>query len=183
MVKPIVPIPYLPDLLKTIVARVNAEFAARAAKEDPPGTPIELFFDYGLVSQVTRSVHANPDNFPLLWLVFNFDENITGNPAEFLNTSIQLLIMTPTENTYSMDQRDTINFKPILFPIYQELLRQIRSAVEFGKPSETDLKHTRTIRPYWGGGDLGGTDTDNLFKKYVDAVHIRNLNLRVKREC
>lgn len=176
MVKPIVPIPYLPDILKTIVQRVNVELA----KLD---TPIILYFDYGLVSQVSRSVAENPNNFPLLWLVFNFDENVGYNPGEFLNTTVQLVIMNKTDNTWTSQERDNNNFHPILFPIYQELVNQIRKAVEFGKPSESATAHKRTNRPYWGGGDVNGADTENLFKQFVDAVHIRDLNLKISKQC
>lgn len=175
MVKPIVPIPYLPDLLKVIVAKVNQAFVDRSVD-------IEAFFDYGLVSQVTRSVVKNPDNFPLIWLAYNLAEDVEGNPAESFSTKVSIYIMAKTDNKFTMAERDA-NFKDILLPIYQELLRQIGNSVVFGKPSLTDLKHTRIMRPYWGGGDANGVDTDNLFKKKVDAVHIQSLRLKVKQEC
>ena len=56
--------PFLPDIIKDIVARVDASFSARATD------PFDVFFDKGLLQQVIKSVNKADENFPLVWLVY-----------------------------------------------------------------------------------------------------------------
>lgn len=45
------------------------------------------------------------------------------------------------------------------------------------------FKYGRTLLPYWGMGDVGGPDVNNLFKnKFIDAISIDITGLKIKKE-
>lgn len=170
----VIPSPYLPDIMKGIVARVDAAFSTRATD------PFNVFFDKGIHSQVSRSVYANPSNFPLVWLVMNFIEKRGTNPTIWGEISCNLTIAMPTDNKFTQQQRDDISFLPRLIPIYDVLMQEVARErwFSFGGPGK--VEHFRLIRPYWGGGDINGVDGKNLFQKQIDAITISGLKLPIK---
>jgi hypothetical protein len=172
-------IPYLPVLFQEIVSNVDAALFSR------PIDPFHVYFDYGIYTHVTEKiVAADQTTYPIVWLMMNFDEEIGRLPdSHYEAPALQLVIAMPTEKNWTMQERESNTFNPRLFPIYEELIKQISRTSRFGMPSIQKLAHRRTIRPYWGGGDANGPGAENLFKNYVDAIHIRNLRLTVKRKC
>lgn len=171
-------LPYLPALLKEVVQRTSAVLSDAGQT-----TPFEVSFAYGLTSQVWKELADDVHTLPMVWLVMGFDENIGRNPGDFYETPVQLLIMSETEPEWTMAQRETQTLNRYLFPIYHELLKQISTTKAFGMPGREKMTHTRTIRPYWGGGEPNSPNKENLFKKFVDAIEIRNLQLKVRRRC
>jgi hypothetical protein len=170
--------PYFPDLMRSVVDRVSEKF------ENLDEDPFLVLFDYGIMSQVGRDRMKRDDkDSPFIWLVMNFDEDMGKTGQGYEIPDVNILICANTDNTWSMEERDENNFKPILLPIYEELMLQIRREKKFGMPGEAKTRHKRIIRPYWGGGDVNGADTGNLFKQKVDAIQIRNLKLTVSRSC
>jgi hypothetical protein len=172
-------LPYLPDLLKEVVDKVNLELAKN---QDIDFT---VDFNHGLESQVWNDVSRQErlKNNPLIWLVMNYQEEIGKPLFAYEAPNIQLQIMTPTEPNWTQEQRDEKTFKPVLFPIYDELMRQIGKSKAFGMPNEIQLSHRRMLKPYWGGSTAGGALATNQFNFYVDAILIYNLRLKVSKYC
>jgi hypothetical protein len=113
----------------------------------------------------------------------DFDEAIGESPADYARLpGVQFIIAVPTEIEYTMAERRDKNFLPFLYPIYAEFIKQLAVAPELGMPGELLLKHTKTDRPYWGGGDQIGNGTANLFNDFIDAIQIRNLKLNIKQK-
>lgn len=168
--------PFLPDIMEGVVSRVSAAFQAR------PSDPFEVFFDKGIYSQVSRNVYENPDNFPLVWLVYPYitrrnDFRIYGE------ATCDVIIAMPTDNKFTQQEREDISYKPRLLPIYEVLLQELARERWFSFASADKVMHDQVIRPYWGGGDVNsGGDTANLFKKEIDAISISNLKLTLKRQ-
>jgi hypothetical protein len=167
--------PYLPDIMEGVVARVSAAFEARSVD------PFPVFFDKGVYSQVCKNIYANnPNSFPLVWLIMPFTTK-RENFNIYGEVRCELIIAMPTDSKFTQQQRDDISFKPRLIPIYEVLLQEIAREKWFIlKPGK--VGHNQTIRPYWGGGDVNGSDTPNLFKKEVDAIGISNLTLSIRRQ-
>jgi hypothetical protein len=169
--------PWLPDIIEGIVSRVNASFSTRSTD------PFDVFFDKGLIAQVMRSVNKADGNFPLVWLVYKFDEQFGKNISIEEEVSFQLIISMPTDNKYTQQQREDITFKPRLLPIYEQLLFEIKREMWFThQPGQ--IKHSRHIAPYWGMGAT--TDTGNLFwqgqqGKFADAIFLTFEGLKIKR--
>lgn len=173
-------LPYLPDILEDVVARVNTVFSTRLIN------PFNVYFDYGLQNDVNRNIYkketstVNPGTFPLVWLVMNYSEVRGRLVDKYASVSCSLILAMPTKAEYTMQQRTDNSFKPRLFPIYQELLNQLSLEEKIGSPDLEKIEHIKTDLPYWGGGDVNGQNTENLFKNFIDAVQIKDLKLEIE---
>lgn len=169
--------PYLPDIMQGVVARVDAVMFARLVD------PFHVFFDKGVYRQVAKKVYSEGAvKMPLVWFIMNFAENRGSDFSVFGEVICDITIVMPTEDEYTQQQRDDISFKPRLIPIYEELMNQISKEKSFSAGFKNKIHHTRIIRPYWGGGNINGPGTANLFEKlFVDEIYIQNLRLKVKR--
>jgi len=161
-------LPYLPDILKGVVERVNNNLS------------FEVFFDYGLYQDVSKNIYKGGDQFPLVWLVMNFTETRGKRFDIYADVSAQIIIGMPTEIEYSMQERVDINFKPRLLPIYRELLKQISKEKNLMVGSVNMIQHSKIDLPYWGGGE--NTGSENLWKKFIDAIQIKDLKLLIKHK-
>lgn len=169
---------YFPDILKTVVAAVAVKL----------GT--DVFFDHGHYAEVVKNLaykdmaaSVKDKKYPLVWLVMDYDEDIYPNPSVYSSIpALQIIIAAPTNNTWTQDERD-VNFKTNLYPVYAALIDQLAKTKEFGMPNRKMLAHKKTDRPYWGGSqDPNGNNTANLFNDYIDAIQIRNLNLKIQEK-
>lgn len=155
--------PYLPDIMQGIVGRVNTTFSTRSVD------PFSVFFDKGNIGQVTRSVAANPNNFPLVYFVYPVTVN-RGNYKIFGTAPVTLVMMTKTDNKYTQQQREDINYTPRLLPIYDEILNEMYNEKQFSFSGPGSMKHKQVIMPYWGMGAPNGSDSENYVGQMVDAV-------------
>lgn len=172
---------HIPDLFQTIVGKVNAVFSTRVID------PFPVFFDYGHYVEVTRnltqkdaSISQKDKKYPLIWLVMDFDEDFGSIDDGYCDLpALQILITVPTQPAITTPERVEKNFRPRLYPIYDELINQIFQSGLFQVINPENIKHRRTLRPYWGGQDSQGNGTANLFNDFIDAIQIRNLQLKV----
>lgn len=167
--------PYFPDIIQNCVSRINAAFSLRSQD------PFQVFFEKGLLYQVRRSVYQAELNFPLVWLVFKYDETggIMGINSE---VSFEVIIAMPTDPDYTQQQREDISYKPRLLPIADQFLEELGRDRQFLTNGVKSIKYNQSILPYWGLGDVdGNNNVDNLFKnKYIDAISIVVNRLKVK---
>ncbi len=165
--------PYLPDIIEGVVQRVSDAFSSRDTD------PFEVFFDKGIYTQVSKNVYKNrPNSFPLIWLVMPYTTQVGQMGLAGIVNGAQLIIAMPTDATYTQQDRDDITFKPRLLPIYEILLQEMKREQWFLKDPK-GVQHSYDLRPYWGGGDVNGTDNDNLFKKKIDAIVIKIPSLKI----
>lgn len=174
---------YIPEIFQGIVTNVSASLQLLP-------TPITVYFDYGHYREVAnkilekdRGVASKETKYPIIWLVMDYVESYGNSLAEACRLpNLQIIIATPTEATHDVAQRMEENFKPILYPIYDELLSQIAASHRFNNNVVSKIKHEKIDRPYWGGQDSYGNGTANLFNDYIDAIQIRNLELSLKNK-
>lgn len=167
--------PYLPDIIQGVVERVSAAFQARATD------PFTVFFEKGLYTQVAKSVYKeqNHNNYPLIWYVMP-EVIIRDDWSVYGHSDFDLYLIMPTDNTFTQQQRDDLSFKPRLVPIYNVLMEEVGREGWFKLGYTID--HKKTLLPYWGGADVGATDTKNLFKKNVDAIRVRFSKIGIRNE-
>lgn len=171
-------IPYVPDIFKSVVKRVS-DVLNDPKKDDP----FKVAFDYGIYTDVCKNIDAtNLQNYFLVWLVMPFDTVRGKDYSVYGDIKCQLIIATPTDPNYTMQEKEIASFKPRLIPIYKELLEQINAEKLFSTMSVNQIKHQRKDWPYWGGGDVAGPGAKNLFKNYIDAIAVNDLSLKVKFE-
>lgn len=92
--------------------------------------------------------------------------------------SPRIVIAWQTQQGYTREQRDELSFKPILLPIYDEFMRQLKSSPylisNYLRPGE------RTMRPFWGREGLYGNE-GNIFNDFLDCIEIRNIELTIRQ--
>lgn len=164
--------PYLPDILKCVVARVNSIFELR------DDDPFSVHYDRGLYQQVGNDRLIDNSGFIMIWLVMPFIEDGALDRSYYADATCELFIATPTEANYSQQQREDINFYPRLIPVFHELIKEIKNEPKLNRPKI--VRHTRTLLPYWGGGDVMGPGQPNLWKNYADCIKISGLKLRIE---
>jgi hypothetical protein len=168
---------YIPDIFAEVVTRV-----ATALDQD-------VFFDFGRHSDVTKKLvqkngaitEEKRTKYPLIWMVTDFEEKSSKDPVIYKELpNLRFIIATGTDKNYTMEQRRDKTFLPTLYPIYKEFLNQLSKTKVLGRPSTSQLDHSKFDRPYWGGQPDGGGSDANMFSDNVDAIEIRGLSLKVK---
>lgn len=169
----------IPALFSALAAKVDLILSTRT--EDP----FHVYYDYGRYLEVTRNLIAKDggdqtkhEKYPLIWLVVPYAvvETIPGIDCEIRD--MEIIIATTTIQASTSPERIVKNFIPRLWPIYDELRRQIdRSG--FFTDIDFDNVHTRIDQPYWDGKETRGA---NLFTDYIDAIQLKNIKLKVTEQ-
>jgi len=130
-----------------------------AAKAALNATTIEfpvLNYQYGFIEELNETLaqyESDPSKFnkkfPLIWLAEPFTI-VRGLPNLFGKTKPDIFIINATEKTWKAAERMENNYKPILFPIYRQLLVEIVKSLAFSHQSVESISHTLTKGYYWG---------------------------------
>lgn len=168
--------PYLPDIMEGIVTRMDEAFSARATD------PFNVSFGKGNYSQVANDIYRSAKTANMIWLSMPYEEQMGKSAFYYSETVFSLMIATATEGKFTQQQRDDITIKPRLLPMYDLLLQELQREGWLKFTSSDIPEHKKVIRPYWGGGDAGGTYTDNLFKQKVDAISVIGIKAKVNEK-
>lgn len=163
--------PYIPDYVQAVVTAVSA------ALNRP------VYFQKGNVLvvqnnliQLDGSEDLKDKKYPFIWLVLDLKELRRAALGLYADISLNLYILTHSDPDYTMDQRRDINFLPILYPIYAELLSQLANSQYFKVMSAETIQHEKTDLHHWG------VRNQNVFVDYMDGIQIRDLKLSVSRK-
>lgn len=168
---------FIPDLVGEVVAKTSTAIGK------------DVYYDYGHYQEVVKNLDekdksiVNKAKYPLVWLVMDFEERMSSKSGAYAEVDLQLIIAIDTSVTYTMQDRRDINFLPVLYPLYAELLNQFSINKSFSNPYF--MEHTKIDRPYWGVQSGLGNGTANLFNDFIDAIQIKGLrlNVNVKKIC
>lgn len=167
-------------LFNSLAEKVNAALSSRAEN------PFPVYYDFGRYVEVTRNLtskdggkESKNKKYPLIWLVVPYtvvDTWIEG-PCEIKN--LEIIIATATKQASTTPDRINENFIPFLYPIYDELRKQIDISGYF---DDIDFNNDfeRIDQPYWDGKQ--GTSQANLFNDYIDAIQLRGIRLTVNEQ-
>lgn len=166
---------WVPDIFRDIVGRIII-----------PNTPV--YFDYGHYKEVAKNLiykdiseSVKNKKYPLVWLVLDMPEDMDPLPGQYSSPKFQLIIATGTDPNWTIDERRDGSYLPFLYPVYNQLIDQMRKEVRFGFPNFTQMKHQKVDRYYWGGDETpgGAVDKPNLFNDHIDAIQLRNFNIKI----
>lgn len=164
--------PYLPDIVKCIVARVNSIFENRVSDQ------FSVYYGRGLYQQVGNDRLMDSTGFILIWLVMPFTEFGSKDKSYYADAVCDVFIATQTDGNYTQQQREDLNFYPRLLPVYKQFIEEIKRETKLDNWSMT--RPNRILLPYWGGGDVAGPGQPNLWKNYVDCIKIPGLKLKIE---
>lgn len=142
-----------------------------------------LDYQYGHIEElnITLKEYENGSNydkkFPMIWLAEPFDTQ-KGYPALHGICDPDIFIFHKTEKQYKAKERMQKVYVPVIYPIYDELLRQIVKSVMFDHTDPSQIKHTIRKGYYWD-------EQQKIFNSTVDCLRISKLELRLfnKQDC
>lgn len=168
----------IPALWAAIAEKVDAKLFGRTID------PFHVWFDYGRYLEITKRLTEKQQGtteklkrFPLIWLVIPFDEEYGKTDQVCELTNLQIIIATQTEVDSTTPDRMVDNFIPRLYPIYEELLKQIKISGFFSEIGY-EVPHKKVDQPYWDGKDNGAQQA-NMFNDAIDAIQLKNIRLTV----
>lgn len=164
------------DLMPKLIARL------RFLTKNPD---FNLWYQTGHIVEICQNLQemTTEENeqykFPLLALVTDYRERAGYSVEAFREHQPNFLIATNTQNTLKAAQRYEVNFKTVLYPIYQTFIEVLGESPYFlGYPDQA-TKHTKIDRMFLGKEGIYG-NTGNTFNDYIDAIEIRDMRLEQK---
>lgn len=168
---------YVTDIIGEVISAADAVLFPLLGKH--------INYTYGRSVQVLRKlqdltesvkVADRASKYPLIALIQDFPERRGG---EYYGTVTfpRIIIATLTNSNDDPPKRYDQTFKPILYPIYYEFIRQLSRHKEIvGSEDPNTIIHTKWDRP--GTQQAGGN-----FNDYLDAIDITDLQLTFKQNC
>jgi hypothetical protein len=163
--------PYLPDIIKCVVAKVNNVFENRV------NDPFSVYYDHGIYQQVGSDKIRENKGYLFIWLVMPFIETEAQDDSYYEDATCKILIAIGTDPNYTQIQREDINFHPRLLPVYNQLITELKTEVKLD--NSLKVTHSKRLLPYWGGGDVSGPGSANLWTDFVDCIEISDLKLKI----
>jgi len=109
--------------------------------------------------------------FPLVFLAMPFNISMGSGPGFGRFTDVRIFIMHHTDGVSKTKDRLESSYKPVIYPIYRQLLKVISYSNAFSFETDGEIVHRRTDRPYWG------EDQQTAITDKVDVLEISGLNL------
>lgn len=183
---------YIVDVMAAIVQAVSTEVLTTIQANETAvmgRTAIRAInYQYGhfreliqTLAQMDLSTDLRFQKFPLVYLAMDFKETRGKLAGVYADVSLNVLICHQTDGNYKVADRYVNVFKPVLYPIYYSLIKQIsKSPMTF--PASADMiPHDKWDRSFWGTSKQagsGGTDR-SVLNDYVDAIDIQNLQFKI----
>lgn len=165
------------DIIGSIVANANTAIIAQLQAYDPTieainymyGPPLEI---YETLAQMSQSQQAK--KYPLVALYQPFDE-LKGKEAGIDNrANLRIIIARWSNATDKAPDRYSKNLKPVLYPVYAELLYQIGVDRRIAVTTWQLAQHRKKDWPYWDN------DGKNPVVDCLDIIEISNLELNFR---
>lgn len=173
------------DIFRDIVAQVSADLLNDLQQLDPEITGVHYLHGHPLeiidtLRQRDRADWDHPEKYqryPLVALFQDFPERRYSEPGIAFSPRFHIIIANPTMPEYKSDQRYDFNFRPILYPIYNQLMYRISKHKMFMGYGGTDgISHTKIDRLFWGREGLYANEA-NVFDDFLDCIEIIDLEL------
>lgn len=174
---------YIQDIMKSVVDRVSAKLTPAFKLIDDSISAVH--FDYGhpleIIETLTQKSGTSMvyDKYPLVALFLDASVERGVEVGMYGEYDLHLAIVKGTVAEYKAYQRDELNFRPFLIPIYMELMNQLMFEKALQMPTDVSrIRHRMTERYYWGRQGLYGNE-GNIFGDHVDAIEIERLKIKV----
>lgn len=130
------------------------------------------------LAQLDKSGEERYNKYPLIHLVQDIYVERGDDVGLYGTSSLNIVFIHQTVQTYKIDDRDAKVFKPVLYPMYYEFMNQLKkSNWVFGSFADTgEFRHRFIKRAFWGNRNLQGSK--NILNDYVDAIEIQNLFIK-----
>lgn len=167
---------YIVDVFGDVVAATSVALLSTLQAIDP--TIIKIWFEYGHRADINeRLITYGRQGVNFMPMVCLFEDYKLSHEQVGLTgiTNLTLIIIYFSKPDITREQRETNVFRPILYPVYNELLRQLKIDGRFSIYDITKIKHDQINRPHWGDPDLY---KEYPLKGVFDGIEISNLQLK-----
>ena len=120
----------------------------------------------------SQSPTMKNERFPMIALFQPFKEKMGGDYYATVKFP-KIVIAVNTNATDNTDKRYAKTFVPVLYPIYEELLNQIRLCPNVVVQNQDYIPHIKMDNP----GSPPPEQKSKQFNEYVDAIEIYDLEL------
>jgi len=171
---------FVTDIFGEIVAKVNAKLLPALQEYDT--TIVGINYQYGEYKEVFGTLvqqgkeAGGAKKYPLVWLWMPITLDVGGTIGVAEVSPLRIIIARWGNNTDKTAERYTNNFKPVLYPIYLELLNQLSLDPRIISDAK-GIPHRHIDWPYWGGDSP--SEEANPFSDYVDAIELKDVKLNL----
>ena len=135
------------------------------------GDTFKPVFDFGDLKDLNKFLKQEEKKYPLIWLETGFEESFN---EEGVTISPNIVIATYGLNlSYSNKQKLDINFKTVLLPLLENVIKTIERSNVINFNGE-DYKITK----YYNYGDGGRHETTDIW----DAIKLE-VEITLKEDC
>lgn len=180
----------------TVVQAVRERWATEGVPtvaDDPDTIPVEgagaPYYSFGHRLEISRSLLIKGQDkvnkfkkYPLIALQMPFPE-AWNNGMNRLRLNVAILAFT--DKKYNSAQRLVNVYQPILYPLYEMFMEEIRNSGLFfwdGKLDQRRAPHTKIDRMFWGTQYSEGNDK-YIFNDPLDAIEIVDLQISQNIKC
>jgi len=171
---------YLVDIIADVVEKTRQQLATDRLFNNIQ-VPYYFFDTVSKFKETILSMDKTDSKFnkyPLVFLELPFQENYTVDRPVIYEASINLYILNRTSLEINATRRYDDVFKPVLYPIFEQFINQLRLSNSFAfDDMRKTLSFNKTDVMYWGEG------SKNLGNDIVDCIEISNLKLKVIKNC
>lgn len=169
----------VPTVFRSLVTAVSNNLSGEL------GTDVQFIHGTWLhirerLTAMDSSKYVKNEKYPLVALIHDFQEKVTAG-AKYMDIDVTLLICTTTTGDMYSEDRYTNNYLPILYPIYAELMEQIKRSKSFVGYMKSAPEHTKVDDLHMGTDSEDGNGGYKLPDK-LDGIWIKNLSLTINTE-
>jgi hypothetical protein len=176
----------------TTVVDFMGEVVAAVSGLLQPTVGAGVFYQHGHLSDITsqltsysKTAEFRTRMYPAVFLLQDFEElrGVTFNLE--VEATLQLLIVAESDRSYRPPERYSRVFKPVLYPIYEQLMRALESherlVVGYGGIPVKKIDRLRISNAL--GDQPPGSGGKMIFNDHLDGVEVKNLNLKILKNC
>jgi hypothetical protein len=168
----------LVNIIGDAVAKVSTKLTPQLSIYDP--TIIGVNYLYGPPKQIIQTLQGwngtskAQAKYPIVALFQPFEENKGSQAGLDAIDNIRIIIGRQSQPAWLTDYRYQVNFLPVLYPIYDELMNQLYYDPRISS-LQGQIKHIKTDWPFWDNGQ-----NNNPFEDWLDVIEIKNMKLNVR---
>lgn len=166
---------YIVDVFKSVVEKTSTALLTQLQTVD--SLIIGIKFEYGHRNDINERIISYGNqriNFCPMVCLFEDYKIKRGQVGTTGITNLIIVIIYYSQPNITREERDVNVFKPILEPVYFEILKQLKLDGRFSIYDETTIKHDFIRRPHWGDPELY---KEYPLKGVFDAIELNNLQL------
>jgi len=135
---------------------------------------------YGHRKSIAARLNNRSEKYPVIALRLDTDEPIFDGVQHF---NLNIVIATLTKGVYTEELRMDKIFRPVLYPLYLEFLKQIKNSGLFTWTGDQKYPpHVKTDRHFLGIVGAEG-NTKYIFNDPLDGIEITDLKINSTNKC